>query len=72
MHSLLNLSVFLLQMEIQPVGKGGMGDLLPNTGNTNLFQHTDDVRYYVVFVQTRFVMRQSPIQRIQCNIRYIK
>lgn len=47
-------SVFLLQLEVQPVGKGGMGICLPNTWNTisNFVQHTDEVRYFVVFVQT--------------------
>ena len=46
-------SVFLLQMEVKPVGKDGMSICLPNTWNTNsnFVQHTDDVRYFVDFVQ---------------------
>jgi len=49
--------VFPLQMEVQPVGKGGMSICMPNTWNTNsnFVQHTDDVRYFVVFVQAHFL-----------------
>jgi len=40
-------------MEVKPVGKDGMSICLPNTWNTNsnFVQHTDDVRYFVDFVQ---------------------